>query len=178
MGVLLEPVAEVNECLASQVEDARRDRWTSVGHVKVQGHSGRYGAFTVMHVCTCSGLTPKDDFVRYLARNSSLQGLEERRQEHEFFASSVKRRIMRFCDDPWSSCSMIRALTPNFCVVSELATKKECKNILKASNKASDVHYVDEYSPQGRLAGKLTLKASKGSTLHRLGQSVVRAEPG
>ena len=56
---------------------------------------GRHGAFTIMHMYTCSGLTPKDDFVRYMARNSSLQGLEERRQEHEFFAPSVKRRFMR-----------------------------------------------------------------------------------
>ena len=86
----------MNECLGSQVEEARRDRCTSVGYVKVQGHSGRHGAFTIVHMCTCSGLTPKDDFVRYLARNSSLQGLEERRQEHEFFPPSVKRRIMRF----------------------------------------------------------------------------------
>ena len=85
MEVLLEPVAEDNECLGCQVEEARLDRWTSVGYVKVQGHSGRHGAFTIVHMCTCSGLTPKDDFVRYLARNSSLQGLEERRQEHEFF---------------------------------------------------------------------------------------------
>ena len=74
MGVLPEPMAEDNECLGSQVEEARRDRWTSVGHVKVQGHSGRYGAFTVMHVCTCSGLTPKDDFVRYLSRKKQFPG--------------------------------------------------------------------------------------------------------
>ena len=61
-------MAEVKECLGSQVEEARLDTWTSVGHVKVQGQSGRHGAFTIMHMCTWSGLTSKYDFVRYLAR--------------------------------------------------------------------------------------------------------------
>ena len=31
MEVLLEPMEEVYECLGSQVEEARLDRWTSVG---------------------------------------------------------------------------------------------------------------------------------------------------
>ena len=115
MEVLLEPMAEVKECLGSQVEEARRDRCTSVGHVKVQGQSGRHGAFTIMHMCTCSGLTPKDDFVRYLARNSSLQGLEERRQELEFFAPTLKRIILRLLHHAWSPCSIMRALTPALC---------------------------------------------------------------
>ena len=43
MAILLGPLAEVYECLGSQV----------------QGHSGRHGAFTIMHMCTCSDLTPK-----------------------------------------------------------------------------------------------------------------------
>ena len=74
--VLLDRMAEVSECRGSHVQEAWLSRWTSVGYVKVLGHSGRHGAFTIMHECTCSSLSPKDDFVRYLARNSSLQRLE------------------------------------------------------------------------------------------------------
>ena len=98
MAILLDPMAEVSECLGSQVEESRLNRWTSVGYVKVLGHSARHGPFTIMHECLCSSLTPKDDFVWYLARNSSLQRLEERRQEHESFAPSVKRRLLWLLD--------------------------------------------------------------------------------
>ena len=94
MEVLLGPMAEVSEWLGSHVEEARLNRWTSVGYVNVLGHSGRHGTSSIMHMCTCSSFTPKYDFVRYLARKT-VQGLEERREEHEFFAPSVKRKIRR-----------------------------------------------------------------------------------
>ena len=94
LEVLPEPMAEVNEWLGSHVEEARLNRWTSVGYVNVLGHSGRHDASSIMLMCTCSSLTPKYDFVRYVARKK-VQGLEERRQEHEFLAHSVKRRIRR-----------------------------------------------------------------------------------
>ena len=50
MTVLFEALAEVNECLSSEVEEARPKRWTSVGYVKVQGRSGRHGTCALVRV--------------------------------------------------------------------------------------------------------------------------------
>ena len=66
MEVLLAPMAEVNEWLRTHVEEARLNRWTSVGYVNVLSHSGRHGASSITH-----SLTPKYDFVRYLAKKKS-----------------------------------------------------------------------------------------------------------
>ena len=64
MEVLLEPMAEDNECLGCQVEEARLDRWTSVGYVKVQGQSVRH---VLSPLCTCA-------LVRVSRQNMTLCG--------------------------------------------------------------------------------------------------------
>ena len=52
MTVLFEALAEVNECLWSQVEDSRPKRWTSVGYVKVLCHSVEGTVLSPSCICT------------------------------------------------------------------------------------------------------------------------------
>ena len=78
------------------MEEARLNRWTSVGYVKVLGLEDT--VLPALRTCV---------FVRVSRRNmpfcgtwpeKQVQGLEERLQEQEFFAPSVKRSA--FCVAP------------------------------------------------------------------------------
>ena len=52
-----------------KAEDARLDRWTSVGYVKnMLGRKGTTGAFAILHRCKKRGFMPTDDFVWFSMR--------------------------------------------------------------------------------------------------------------
>ena len=53
---------EITGYLLSKAEDARLDRWTSVGYAKqVLGRASTKGAITILSRCKKCGLMPKDD---------------------------------------------------------------------------------------------------------------------